>query len=454
KVPEEAVVDEEAILTLLENSQSFLPLSQTSNHSPLLGNTASFIPCQTTVVKAEDSQDYCTDFLPPVQEHNKDAQLKEGLPHSGPKNGAIPPLSETPSGLAVLKKLLQTRQQGQPLPIQVVGTASHSTAIAQAAALLIPTTKSTKSRRAPTVTSRKPRAPKSTTAKEKGPRNRKGKTSSTQPNLSVKQEGSMSDECPLFLSDPGLDSCNFIEDSLSPELPHNYTFDINAIDQTEFSSPYSGSQFVVTDKNLPVKFLSDISQDSVSAQAPDSEKKLDRLLCSGEDLQRGSDCNRARPDSPDLLDGHTNREPTSSLASLKSREWDFSLGKAHTLSPFQDFHCERKELLFSVFDSLPLSSASFVDHEGSPTGELPEGIDGLTSTTPSSSPRSISSLSQVRASQLQRGSAAGGAHILKPLMSPPSREEILSTLLDLEMSEATFLEPFCSDPSDAPGKPM
>uniref|UniRef100_A0AAX7UZ75 DNA polymerase zeta catalytic subunit n=1 Tax=Astatotilapia calliptera TaxID=8154 RepID=A0AAX7UZ75_ASTCA len=421
---------EDCETSIMEVNQSISAPAQTKQQA-----------CQTTVVKAEDSQDYCTDFLPPVQEHNKDAQLKEGLPHSGPKNGEIPPLSETPSGLAVLKKLLQTRQKGQPLPIQ-------------AAALLIPTTKPTKSRKAPTLTSRKPRAPKSTTAKEKGPRNRKGKTSSTQPKLSVKQEGSMSDECPLFLSDPGLDRCNFIEDSLSPELPHNYTFDINAIDQTEFSSPYSGSQFVVTDKNLPVKFLSDISQDSVSAQAPDSEKKLDRLLCSGEDLQRGSDCNRARPDSPDLLDGHTNREPTSSLTSLKSREWDFSLGKAHTLSPFQDFHCERKELLFSVFDSLPLSSASFVDHEGSPTGELPDGIDGLTSTTPSSSPRSISSLSQVRASQLQRGTAAGGAHILKPLMSPPSREEILSTLLDLEMSEATFLEPFCSDPSDAPGKPM
>uniref|UniRef100_I3JZM4 DNA polymerase zeta catalytic subunit n=1 Tax=Oreochromis niloticus TaxID=8128 RepID=I3JZM4_ORENI len=421
---------EDCETSIMEVNQSISAPAQTKQQA-----------CQTTVVKAEDSQEHCTDLLPPVQEHNKDVQLKEGPPHSGPKNGEMPPLSETPSGLAVLKKLLQTRQQGQPLPIQVVGTASHSTAIAQAAALLIPTTKPTKSRRAPTPTSRKPRAPKSNMAKEKRQRNRKGKMSSTQPNLSVKQEGSMSDECPLFLSDPGLDSCNFIEDSLSPELPHNYTFDINAIDQTEFSSPYSGSQFVVTDKNLPVKFLSDISQDSVSAQALDSEKKLDRLLCSGEDLQRGSDCNKARPNSPDLLDGHTN-------------QWDFSLGKAHTLSPFQDFHCERKELLFSVFDSLPLSSASFVDHEGSPTGELPEGIDGLTSTTPSSSPRSISSLSQVRASQLQRGAGGGGAHILKPLMSPPSREEILSTLLDLEMSEATFQEPFCSDPSDAPGKPM
>lgn len=37
KPPEEAVVDEEAILSLLESSQTFLPASQTSHHSSLLG---------------------------------------------------------------------------------------------------------------------------------------------------------------------------------------------------------------------------------------------------------------------------------------------------------------------------------------------------------------------------------------------------------------------------------
>lgn len=37
KLPEEGIVDEEAILSLLENSETFLPLSQASNHSPLLG---------------------------------------------------------------------------------------------------------------------------------------------------------------------------------------------------------------------------------------------------------------------------------------------------------------------------------------------------------------------------------------------------------------------------------
>uniref|UniRef100_A0A3Q3F7Z7 DNA polymerase zeta catalytic subunit n=1 Tax=Labrus bergylta TaxID=56723 RepID=A0A3Q3F7Z7_9LABR len=378
--------------------------------------------CQTTVVKSEASQECTAPLSPPAGRLLLDgSKLALASPHSGPKNGEIPTLSETPSGLAVLKQLLQRRQQGQALPLQVVGTTSRSTALAQATALLDPAAKATKSRRAPSTTPRKPRAPKSTTPKDKKPRIRKGKVSNSQPNASVKQEDNVSDDCPVFLSEPGMDSCTFIEDSLSPELPHNYNFDINAIDQTEFSAPYSGSQFVLTDKHLPAKFLSDVSQDAISAQALGVEKKL---LGSEEELRRDSDSTKPRPVTP------------TSLTDLR------------TASP--------KELLFSVFDPvlpLPLSSASFVDHDGSPTGELLESIDGLTSTTPSSSPRSISSLSQVRASQLLRG-AGGGAHILKPLMSPPSREEILSTLLDLEMSEATFQEPFCSDPSDAPGKPM
>ncbi|TKS75802.1 DNA polymerase zeta catalytic subunit [Collichthys lucidus] len=409
---------EDCETSIMEVNQSFSAPAQLKQQS-----------CQTTVVKAEDSQE-CTAHPPPLAgrpllEDRKEAQLAVASPQSGPKNGEIPTLSESSSGLAVLKQLLQKRQQGQALPLHVAWI------------------------------------PKSTTPKDKKPRIRKGKASNTQPNLSVKQDGNMSDDCPIFLSDPGMDSCNFIEDSLSPELPHNYTFDINAIDQTEFSSPYSGSQFVLTDKNLPVKFLSDVSQEAVSAQGVGFEKKLDRLFGCGDELQR-SDWHKARPGSPDLFDRPDNGEFVSNhltfldTEKIKSREWDFSLGKAHTLSPFQDFHCERKELLFSILDPvlpLPLSSASFVDHEGSPTGELLEGIDGLTSTTPSSSPCSISSLSQVRASQLLRGTG-GGAHVLKPLMSPPSREEILSTLLDLEMSEATFQEPFCSDPSDAPGKPM
>lgn len=46
KITEEAVVDEEAILSLLENSQTFLSVSQTSSHSPLLGMVAKLIGTQ------------------------------------------------------------------------------------------------------------------------------------------------------------------------------------------------------------------------------------------------------------------------------------------------------------------------------------------------------------------------------------------------------------------------
>ncbi|XP_058470298.1 DNA polymerase zeta catalytic subunit [Solea solea] len=425
---------EDCETSIMEVNQSFSPLVQLKQQS-----------CQTTVVKAEASQEACTASAHAGWVDNKDAQT-EASEQSGHKNGVIP------SGLAVLKQLLQKRHRGQNLPLQTVGTDSHSTAIAQVAALLDPSTKSVKSRKAPSNTQRKPRAPKATSPKDKKPRVRKSKISSTQPNLTAVLKDSISDDEPLVLSEPCLDPCNLMEDSLSPELPHNYNFDINAIDQTEFSSPYSGSQFVLTDKILPVKFLSDVSQEAVSAHIPSLEKNVDKVC----------DWHKRRPVSPELFDkpekGELESNDLSFLDSerIQSRDWDFSPCKAHTLSPFQDFHCERKELLFSVFDPvlpLTLSSASFVNHEGSPTGDPLEGIDGLTSTTPSSSPRSISSLSQGRAVQLLRG-AGGGAHVLKPLMSPPSREEILNTLLDLEMSEATFQEPFCSDPSDAPGKPM
>uniref|UniRef100_A0A096M919 DNA polymerase zeta catalytic subunit n=1 Tax=Poecilia formosa TaxID=48698 RepID=A0A096M919_POEFO len=413
--------------------------------------------CQTTVVKVESCPEDCIAPQPPAETSN-DVQKDKGCPPSAPKNGETPALTETPSGLAVLKQLLQKRQQGQALPLQAVGTDRHAAAIAQAAVLLNPSTKHTKPIRTPSTAPRKSRVPKSTAPKEKKPRNRKSRTSSTQPDQSVKQVGSMSDDCLLFSSAPSLASCNFIEDSLSPELPQDYTFDINTIHQAEFSSPYSGNQFVLTDKNLPVKFLSDICHEPPSAQA----QSLEGLPQS--QTERDSDVCKVRPASPELFDRSGNGEPSTNLAQLQSekhrperqREWDLSFCKSHTLSPFQDFHCERKEFLFSAFDPiipLSLSSVSFVDQEGSPTSEHHESIDGLTSTTPSSSPHSISSLSHVRASQLQRG-AGGGAHVLKPLMSPPSRDEILSTLMDLEMSEATFQEPFCSDPSDIPNKPM
>nr|XP_061806813.1 DNA polymerase zeta catalytic subunit-like [Nerophis lumbriciformis] len=416
--------------------------------------------CQTTVVKEElctEELKISTPFLSQTssQEHTKVNALVKPSRQRGLKKNVDPSLSQTPCSLSVLKKLYQKSKHGQTQ----VGAPNDSIPVAMSRVSLDPAAKQAKSRKTST-TPRKPRAPKSTNLKDTKCGIRKSKSKNTQPCLSEKQEANMSNDL-LFPTDTDMDSCNFIEDGLSPELPNNYSFDINAIDQTQFSSPYSGNQFVLTDQILPAKFLSDASQEAIPSQTLLFEKKLDRLSGYGEELKQVSDWHKVKPARPDLFDRPEHGASTSNHLTLidsdkfQNRDSDSS-GNVHTLSPFQDFHCEGKDLLFSAYEPvlpLPLSSTCFISHEGSPSGELLEGIDAMTSTTPSSSPCSVSSLSQVRASQMLRG-PGGGAHILKPLMCPPSREEILSTLQDLEISEATFQEPFCSDPSDAPGKPM
>uniref|UniRef100_A0A3P8WNJ4 DNA polymerase zeta catalytic subunit n=1 Tax=Cynoglossus semilaevis TaxID=244447 RepID=A0A3P8WNJ4_CYNSE len=389
--------------------------------------------CQTTAIKVESSQVECT--APPLgdlvgEEDRKNAQTKSFL-STGLSVG------ELPSGLNVLRQLLQKRQQAQTLQTQTVGTDGHKGPA--------PSIKRAKSRKVLSTTPKRPKAQKSTTPKTGKPTTKTVARSSTQTNLCMMHKDNLSDDEVLVFSEPGLDTCTLMEDSLSPELPHNYNFDINAIDQSEFSNSYGGSQFVLTDKILPAKFLSEVSQEADPAQMQSSAKKFD--------------WQKRKPLSLELLDASENVELVSNPLNSERNEkkdWEFSPCKSHTLSPFQDFYCERKELLFSILDPvapLPLSSASFVDHEGSALGDPLEGIDGLTSTTPSSSPRSLSSPSQVRPSQLMRG-MGGGAHILKPLMSPPSQDEIVNSLVNFEISEATYQEPFCSDPSDAPGKPM
>lgn len=334
-------------------------------------------------------------------------RIKSLSPLYSGQNESLPALPKCPSSVVVLKKLPQKRSQGQNLPL-------HDNQCAKSEQ----TKKSPKSKTTTSAMTHKP-----TPAKSTAPKSRGSRKSSTQA------------DSPMLLSEPDLDNCKFIEDSLSPEFPHN-NFDINTIDQADLSSPYSSSQFVLTDKNLPLKFLSDVSQDGLTPQTMGSEKKSSRVLGSEEELHKIYPNNQM---------AHTELASTvtSNTEKTKSREWDFSVreGQSH----FQDFHCEKKELLFSLLDPLPLSSASFADI--SPTSDHLEGIDGLTSSTPSSSPRSVCSLSQARASPR-------GTNILKPLMCPPSREELCGTLKDLKMSEATFKEPFCSDPSDAPGKPM
>nr|XP_057925939.1 DNA polymerase zeta catalytic subunit [Doryrhamphus excisus] len=419
---------EDCEISIADTNQKMSPNVQTKQQG-----------CQTTVVKIESSTEdlkASSQSQTPSPEDDQETQSAKASSQSDLKNGRVPGLSQTPCSLSVLRKLYQKSQHSQ----SQVDNAVHSNTVADL------TTKQTKSRKA---TPRKPSTAKSVTPKDdRQPRIRKTKPNNTQPASSVKDEAIMLDDCLFIPSDPDMDSCNLIEDSLSPELPDNCSFDINAIDQTEFSSPYSGTQFVLTDKNLPLKFLSDANQDF--------EKKLDRLSGSGEDLKPELDWHRLKPSSTEDGECTPNHLTFTDSEKFQKRNCQLSSGGAQTLSHFQDFHCERKELLFSACDPvlpLPLSSASFVSHEGSPTGDFLECMDGFTSPTPSSSPRSVSSFSQVRASQMLRG-PGGGAHFLKPLMSAPSREEILSTLLDLEISEATFQEPFCSDPSDAPGKPM
>ncbi|KAG7257685.1 hypothetical protein CRUP_038023 [Coryphaenoides rupestris] len=410
--------------SITEVNQSETPAEFQSAHlMAVIKVEAAPVECMTAHVKT---------LHEPSQEDHDLHSPAVNTSHSASRNGEIPTLSANTSGLAVLKKLLQKRQQTHAIVAQ--------SSTDPAAALTDPATRPPRPRRAPSTTPHKSRTPQPTTSKRPWSRKAKG---SSQTQLPVKQEADVLDDSSVFLSDPGLDSCHLIEDSLSPDLPHNYNFDINDIDQAEFSSPYSGSQFFLTDKSFPVKFLSDITLEEVPALNL-------RLSSSGEELQETSDWQREGRPSPDLFERSENGEVVSNQ--LSGREWGSSGGKSRGLSPFQDFQCDRKEFLFSTLEPIlpcPLTSASFGDNESSPTGDLLEGGDALTSTTPSSSPRSISSQTQVRLR-----TTGGGAHVLKPLMSPPSRDEILSSLLALELSESTFQEPFYSNPADAPGRPM
>jgi len=364
---------------------------------------------------------------------------------SDPKNREMC-VPEIPSGLAVLKELLQKRQLKagkQPHKsdqmTEIVFSTSQSTDISKPA----------KSRRALSSAPRKPRGARTKVPKESKIRSKKRKPD----NLRV--DYFSSDDSPVFLSDPGFDSCCSIEDSLSPELPDNYSFDINAIGQTEFSSLYSSNQFVLTDKHLPQKFLSDVSQEAINALVGLGDRS--QKMFDVDENKHEQDWNKSGALSPELFEKtscengrvYTSKVSLSLLDSEKifSKDWVGSLGKIHGLSHFQDFHCENRDVLLDPEPFPPLTSANFVYSGVSPNSDP---LDG-SSATPSSSPRSINSLSQLK--NAGQSSKSGGTRILKPLMSPPTREEILATLSDLDLSEATYQEPFCSDPSDAPLKP-
>ncbi|XP_053161604.1 DNA polymerase zeta catalytic subunit isoform X1 [Hemicordylus capensis] len=395
--------------------------------------------------------------------------------------------SEGHSGLAVLKELLQKRQQKAHMN-NMHEQLSVKTQLNRDISYPLDQNKSIK--RSRSVTSpRKPRTPRDKKSKEKTLKFVKD---------SAKQQNSKfghitSVDSPVFYSDPGFESCYSLEDSLSPD--HNYSFDINTIGQTGFCSLYSGSQFIPADQNLPQKFLSDAAQDLFPGQIAETELLSHNGKISKEENHYSSDPTtwlRSGPLSPQLFDKRcldnseihlhsqwknnilpSTSQPSSPVdvqrAEICQKE-QFQLDRnavkkgifLNLSTPNGDWNQNhfRKEANFEPSQSLDSVSISFSSILSSPDAELMDAAsedlemyisrnnEELT-PTPDSSPRSTNSPSQSK----NGSSTPRAAHILKPLMSPPSREEIMATLFDHDLAETIYQEPFCSNPSDAPEKP-
>ncbi|XP_048348598.1 DNA polymerase zeta catalytic subunit [Sphaerodactylus townsendi] len=387
------------------------------------------------------------------------------------------------SGLAVLKELLQKRQQKalihsmhEQMSVKPQHTSGASYPLVQNK--LIKRSRSV-------ITPRKPRAPKDKKSKEKPLKLLKEPVK--QHNSS--KNGHIVSDSPVFYSDPGFESCYSLEDSLSPD--HNYNFDINTIGQTGFCSLYSASQFVPADQNLPQKFLSDASQDLFQGQMTETEFLNHSSKMSKEENHYSDPTTwlRSGPLSPHmfdkrLLDNNENHlhsawknnvlpsasQPSSPVDIQRTeicQKEQFHLDRntvkkgifLNLSSPNSDWSQShfRKEAAFESGQPLDSVSISFSSILSSPDGELmdaaSEDLELYISRnngfipTPDSSPSSTTSPSQ------SKNGSSRAAHILKPLMSPPSREEIMSTLVDHDLAETIYQEPFCSNPCDAPEKP-
>ncbi|XP_062428626.1 DNA polymerase zeta catalytic subunit [Rhea pennata] len=400
---------------------------------------------------------------------------------------------EGQSGLAVLKELLQKRQQKaqnanvtqEPLSVKTQLSGSTPRPLEQNKAV----------KRSRSVTSpRKSRTPRNTKPKEKAPKLSKKESLSQQTSSHI--DHSVSDDSPIFFSDPGFESCYSLEDSLSPD--HNYNFDINSIGQTGFCSFYSASQFVPADQNLPQKFLSDAVQDLGSGQPTENEFLCHNDQKSEEEKQHASSSNkwmRSGSLSPELFEKtsldnnenhchsqwrknvHPSTSRSNSVDTSSTQEAEVCLNEKFKLnrsavnkerflnlpqptnSDWIQSHI-RKETTFGPCQPLDSVNTSFTSILSSPDGELIDAVsedlelyvsrnNETLTPTPDSSPRSTSSPSQSKNGSFTPRTA----HILKPLMSPPSREEIMATLLDHDLAETVYQEPFCSNPSDAPEKP-
>uniref|UniRef100_A0A670Z8N2 DNA polymerase zeta catalytic subunit n=1 Tax=Pseudonaja textilis TaxID=8673 RepID=A0A670Z8N2_PSETE len=389
------------------------------------------------------------------------------------------------SGLAVLKELLQKRQQKMQMN-NIHGQASAKSQSNIDASFPLDSNKPAK-KTCSVASSRKPRIPRDKKSKEKVVKLLKD----TAKQLNNKTGHVTPADSSILYSDAGFESCYSLEDSLSPD--HNYNFDINAIGQTGFCSLYSASQFVPADQNLPQKFLSDVAQDHYPGQAAETEFLNHNKIPKEENIHNSDPQSwlRSGQHSPQLFDKRCleNNEnllhnqwktilpPTSQPGSpadgqqaemchKEQLQLDRHIMKKaiflNLSSPNGDWSQNpfRKEVISEPGQLLDSVSISFSSILSSPDGELIDAAsedlelyisrnnEGLTAT-PDSSPRSTSSPSQSK----NGSSTARAAHILKPLMSPPSREEIMSTLLDHDLAETIYQEPFCSNPSDVPEKP-
>ncbi|KAM4771033.1 DNA polymerase zeta catalytic subunit [Rhinophrynus dorsalis] len=384
------------------------------------------------------------------------------------------------SGIAVLKQLLQKKQQ----KAEVANVLEESIGKLKEGLSCAPEPKCTNKKSYCATTNKKPRAPRST--KPKVAKNMK--TDSLKHKRDYQNKGSIPEGSPGIFSDPGFESCYSLEDSLSPE--HNYNFDINAVGQTGLCTLYSGSQFIPADQNLPQKFLSDPfpghtpENECLNHDGQQSEQKKPRTLdqqillrpssLSPDLFERSSVDTKQSP----LLNSWKNGLLSQSIyhqssvnglynrqAEDKNRLWKTGTLKDATCSSSEPdwahagLQCRIKDAMFDGCQP-PNSNSSFSGLLPSPEGDFMDGVSdelelyisrhngGLT-PTPDSSPRSISSPLQSK-----NGNATPRpVHILKPLMSPPSREEIMATLLDHDLMETIYQEPFFSNPSDAPEKP-
>ncbi|ETE72844.1 DNA polymerase zeta catalytic subunit, partial [Ophiophagus hannah] len=418
-----------------------------------------------------------------VSETISEAQTDSQCKSKGPVTPSA--FIEGHSGLAVLKELLQKRQQKMQMN-NIHGQASAKSQSNIDASFPLDSNKPAK-KTCSIASSRKPRIPRDKKSKEKVVKLLKD----TAKQLSNKTGHVTPADSSILYSDAGFESCYSLEDSLSPD--HNYSFDINAIGQTGFCSLYSASQFVPADQNLPQKFLSDVAQDHYPGQAAETEFLNHNKISKEENIHNSDPQSwlRSGQHSPQLFDKRCleNNEnilhnqwktvlpPTSQPGSPadgqqaemcheEQLQLDRNIMKKaiflNLSSPNGDWSQNpfRKEVISEPGQLLDSVSISFSSILSSPDGELMDAAsedlelyisrnnEGLT-PTPDSSPRSTSSPSQSK----NGSSTARAAHILKPLMSPPSREEIMSTLLDHDLAETIYQEPFCSNPSDVPEKP-